>query len=983
MFAFLLASFPARNSDIWKHLAIGRDVAHGQLTLDNPSFVETVAGSNWLYDFLSYGVYSVADGAGLVVGKALLVVGVGLILLRLSWTKLGWWVPVGCTALALLAMGTRLLLQPETISLLLLALTLLLLRRNDAAKRTVPPLPPWPLAILFAVWANVDAGFVVGLGVVALVWLGETLDEAGVRTRNFLHRTVALAGLATVCLLNPAHVHVFTWPAELSWSGSAGAGLGQVMSPFGQAYLTRFGHSPAGLAYFPLLGLGLLSFALTVRRWRWQRSLPWVGLAVLSVVQARAVPVFAVVAGPVLAWNLQDIFVRRSEIRGRWTGGWLLTGRLLTASLGLAVLACAWTGWLRWPPFEPRRWAVETAPALERCARTALRWHQDGRLGPHSRALHLSPDTASAFAWFCPQDRGILSARLVPSDRTPEQWAGRMREAGITHAVVYDTNRDRLFAALEQFLADPGQWPLLYLEGDVAVFGWRDPARAGTVDPYRGWEVDPNQLAFHPAAEKVVDRGPPDPEVRPRRWWEALWKPAPMRSIDADEADLHLLHADVLRGSAPVRHLSAWEAAQTTALIGAAGSWTGPGSLLDAQLRLTLLLPPATEQDRSAAGSPLTARVRAAFQRFNFQRDDVPPAVLYLAIRSARRALAANPDDAQTHLVLGTSYLRMIQATRERAWVRRMPELMQLRCAQASAALNRAVALQPGLAAAHRDLSLLYMELGYLDLAAKHFRAYLDRAREAGPRRGEAGEPFRQRLARAGEELARMDRAVSEQEKVYAKEATGARILDRARLAGRLGLTGKARDELLASDVAAFGVEGMALELELLAMTGRTQDVRQWMVPEQELSLGTRDFRWLRALASAAAGDYATADDDLAALEGVQAGAGSIGPRQAIALTIGKAILDDRPGEWPSFANLGWRVFARAELGSRVRSNAQALSQRADVATLRGLLALEVGAVGEAAVSFRLALAYWDAETRSGLDFSGRVIAQDCLNWLR
>src|SRR5688572_23046039 len=65
-FAFLLASFPARNSDVWKHLAAGRDVARGQLPLDNTAFADTGAGSTWLYDLVCYGVYSVAGGTGLV-----------------------------------------------------------------------------------------------------------------------------------------------------------------------------------------------------------------------------------------------------------------------------------------------------------------------------------------------------------------------------------------------------------------------------------------------------------------------------------------------------------------------------------------------------------------------------------------------------------------------------------------------------------------------------------------------------------------------------------------------------------------------------------------------------------------------------------------------------------------------------------------------------------------------------------------------------
>jgi hypothetical protein len=101
-----------------------------------------------------------------------------------------------------------------------------------------------------------------------------------------------------------------------------------------------------------------------------------------------------------------------------------------------------------------------------------------------------------------------------------------------------------------------------------------------------------------------------------------------------------------------------------------------------------------------------------------------------------------------------------------------------------------------------------------------------------------------------------------------------------------------------------------------------------------------------------------------------------------MALTIAKAILDDRPGEWLSFATLGWRVFGRIEFSGRVRMIVETLDQQADVTTLRGLLALEVGAVDEAEATFRQALASWSDDTRSGVDFNGRVIARDGLSWL-
>src|SRR5439155_23384206 len=104
------------------------------------------------------------------------------------------------------------------------------------------------------------------------------------------------------CLLSPSFLSAFSLPPELGWLGPARL----LTSPFQTAYWTSLGRTPAGFAYYPLLGLGLVSFLANHAHWRWQRFLPWLGLAVLSAFQARAVPFFAVLGGPVLAWNLQE-----------------------------------------------------------------------------------------------------------------------------------------------------------------------------------------------------------------------------------------------------------------------------------------------------------------------------------------------------------------------------------------------------------------------------------------------------------------------------------------------------------------------------------------------------------------------------------------------------------------------------------------------------------------------------------------------------
>jgi hypothetical protein len=1001
VFGLLLASFPARNPELLAHLAAGRALVRGALEGVSPT---------WLYDVVSYGLFQALGGAGLVAVKACLVAGLAFVLLRLSRTppgsplslpegEGGWLIPVACTMLAVLAVGSRALLAPATVSYLLLAVTATVAWRA----RVGSAWPGWKLVGLFALWGNTDRWFVLGLGVVALIQVGQWLDDRVWGSRGLLGRLGAVALLAAAAAVNPAHLTGFSLPAELGWQTAPAETLlladsPAVASPFARGYLSILGNSPAALAYYPLLGLGLVSFLLALPRWRWQVCLPWVALAALSAFQARAVPFFAVVAGPVLAWNLQEFFARRlflgspkAKERARAPGlvvSW--SPRLLVAVLATAFLVAAWPGWLQRPPFEPRRWAIELPVGLEQAAAVVSRGYVDGTWPPGTRTLHLSRDPAHAFAWFCPEDDGVLDHRLAAAvagaDDLSAAAAERLAAARIGRVVVQVADRGLPLAALPRLLADPDRWPLLYLEGGVVVFGHRDPNRIGHPDPFRGREVDLNRLAFRPAES---EKAPPAPLAVQRRWWDAFWTPVPPPTGDRGEAAVLLLKAEVLRAAAPVRHLAAWEAGQAAALAAAAAGWDERGGAADAAVRLTVLRPPLPEP--GAMPAPITRFTFDCQRQFALSRDDAPVGVLYAAVRAARRAVSANPADAGGHLLLGQCYLRLLMGTRERAWALRLPQLAQLRQAQASAALNRALTLHPGLAQAHLELGRLYQQIGYLDLALTHLQAYRNAARPRalpappsaeGEERpgGTAGGVGREAVADA--ELAELAGVVDRQRAEFAPESARARVADRARAAVERGLAGEARAILLESDVSAFGAEGTELELDLLLRTGRADDVRDWTAAESKGSLGTVRYHWLRTQALAALGEYAAADAELAELAGEEGPAGAR-TAQVFAVLTGRALLDEQPAGLglPALVSRAW---ARFEFWSAVQREAAGLAGRADAALLRGLLTLEAGEMERARTALRAALAYSSpGSADGGLVGSVRPVAQDAMGLLQ
>ncbi len=1003
VFALLLAMFPARNSELLFHLASGRALISGRVPAATIALfnAEPRASQFLLYDLLAYGVYSVVGGAGLVLAKALLVAATALIMLRLSRFGSFWWTAAACTTLALLAMSIRLLLQPATVSCFMLALSLLLAQpRNmlDTGSRH-SLFPRWPLMVLFLIWANLDSWFVVGLAVIGLIWFGEIADRWRLEKdwpRLLGRRAAGLVLLAAVCLINPVHFHAFALPPDLAGliqpsETVKSLAVKQVISPFQEIYYDSISRSPAGLAYYPLLALGMISFLLNRRGWHWQRFLPWLGLAAVSAMQVRAAPFFAVVGGPILACNLQDYLTRREQAIRRPRREWPLA-RLSSGLAALVLIGCAWPGWLQLPPYEPRRFAIELPPSFEAVAATVNQWRSEQQLKSSTRWLYLSPEIAAAFAWHCPGEPGVFDARLASEVRTGSNTAelsGQLRAAGITHAVLYDPDSGRLFAALENLLADSSPWSLFHLEGNVLIFGWHDPENRQAGDSSIPGRFEPDAVAF--GAPDEVKKAPASPiEQAPpnRRWWEAFWKRAPRRSIGSEEATLLLFQAEALRRNAPQRLAARWQESLSAALIGAPTAWHLPQALFDARVRLSLLQPQAVESGASSpAGLSVPDRAGLIMQRkFTLQQDDTPPAFLYLAVRSARCAVASNPLDAQAYQALGECYLRLLHSTRERVWGGVLPELVELRRAQASAALNRAIQLNPNLPQAHLSLSSLYRELGYLDLTLKHLKAYSEIVHRSND---QAPEALREQQAAYEKETDRLTKLLDKQLKNYLGGVAKSKLIDRTKAAEGMGLAETARDNLLESDISAFGAEGMVLELKLLIKTGRCRDVCDWMLPEHEAIIGFDAYHWLRAQAQAACGNYLESEleCDRLASSAVYESSGSqaVDSKQVIAMLIGQTILDDSSIA-PSIPFLADRAFRRTTFFDQLGSLVSGMRKKADWTVIRGLLALEEGDVFEARFAFRTALAIWkdEAAARSGagLDFRARPMAQAYLKLL-
>jgi hypothetical protein len=1043
LFACFVASFAVRNSDFWMHLASGRLLAAGQYHFGQDPFAYTTSGiywanHAWLFDLTLYGIYETLGGPVLVALKALLVMALAWVLLRIRRPGGSLALPAACTVLALLVMSRRLLLQPTILSYLFLGLTLALLWQPYAGPgrplggntNTFFPLrssvldprsSTFRLALLlglFVLWVNVDGWFWLGPTLVALFWLGERWGGPARHTPGWL-----VPAAFAVCLLNPHHVHAFTPPAELSpavWF----SGLPQdprfrllFLSPFQlRDYLQpTVGLSAAGLAYFALTALGLVSFALGrsgLRDWR----LPvWAVFAVLAAFQARDIPFFAVVAGPIAALNLQDWWIRRADQLPHHSPRrssilvWAQAGLLLVQ---LALVVLVWPGWLQAIPHDAHRvaWAVEPDPALQRNALALHRWRQDGLLAPGERLFATHPDVAHYWAWFCPGEKGFLDARLplftsvarpfeevcrgvglLPGEgrTTGTGWQGVLRDHRVGAVVLYG-DEQHLAASQRRLDQDPANWALLRVDGRVLSFAWREGAGEGT------WRLrfDAARVAY--GTGEASEELPPAPERGPARppqraaWWAGFVEPAPTRAWEADAAAVYLRRFNNQEGlqqqQSRARYLGGYAA-------GLAGL-------------------PALASEPWASSTELLVRM-IDFRPFLAGMEERPPELPLLTVRAARRAVAANPDAAATWLHLGEAYIALHNLTGERrreAW----GPLETLRHIQATTALEHAVILEPDLEPAHRALTSLYGERMFLDAAVDHARETL-RLTRRGAQRGEGPDEFAARLGQEEERLRKLEELVRDRRNDFAirSRPLSGNPLARAQLALDMGLARVAlEDVLLRSPVQLFGGDGARLELELLLMFGRAYQVRD-MLDDEELrqskhKLGASvppapplpgylpayqlpAYEWLRFCQSAALGDYGPA---AAVLEEMLLGLKEDQVLQLQQLHEGQALglvseLGLAATPEPLFLRLlvhGTRERVSASLTDpALRSPGEDSSapgpvgtsapaflarERADLSTLGGLLAVEQGNPVAAEALFRAA---FEAGGRSS--FASRPLA--------
>lgn len=318
------------DADLWWHILSGRSILADRALPTVDSWSYTFAGApwtnhEWLADVVLAVCWDWGGTLGLLTLRALLVLVFTVSLGIAVWRR--WPHPLALVFLVgvTLPMNAALInLRPQAFSYVFVALSLALLECVRSGRR-------WPfvaLPFLFALWANLHAGFVFGAGLVALGLVLIPRGWDGTPALSPTHQRHALLALAAtfgaVCLTP----HGF----EL---------LRYIVTEMGapHPYLPEWNPPEGAMVPLVFLGVAVPAGLAAVARER-LRPTEWIGLAVAFVITLRSQKfiILVLMLGALsIASSLGALWRRHS---GRW-GAWAAFSRHWASALLFAAAIVA------------------------------------------------------------------------------------------------------------------------------------------------------------------------------------------------------------------------------------------------------------------------------------------------------------------------------------------------------------------------------------------------------------------------------------------------------------------------------------------------------------------------------------------------------------------------------------------------------------------------------------------------------------------
>lgn len=340
---FAMSAREIVDPDFWWHLAAGRYIVETRSIPRHDVFSYTATDHKWithewLTQVLMWGFYQLGGLTALVLAtSAVVTITYALVYVQCDARP---HLAVFAVLWGALASAVTWGARPQLLNALLAAWFMFLLYRYRRGARW----SLWALPLTTVLWVNLHSGFFLGLAVVALFIAGEGLANlVGQRTpetlswiqiRNLLF---ALGACVVASLINPNTYKMLWYPFETLGSSAM------------QRYIQEWAPPDfRRIEYWPAIALlfgGAVAIAFSRRRRDLTEILFFFGLGFASLLSARHIPLFAVVATPILtrygaqvqigrlAWDLTRLPSPRRPSRRMVAVNWVIV--LLFAALGI------------------------------------------------------------------------------------------------------------------------------------------------------------------------------------------------------------------------------------------------------------------------------------------------------------------------------------------------------------------------------------------------------------------------------------------------------------------------------------------------------------------------------------------------------------------------------------------------------------------------------------------------------------------------
>ncbi|MFQ6015918.1 MAG: hypothetical protein ACE5NP_10815 [Anaerolineae bacterium] len=348
---FAMACREITDPDYWWHLRTGQYILETRSVPYQDPFSLTMQGQpwithEWLSEVLMYGLYNTFGSPGPILAFAAIITAAFFMVYRQCPGRPH--LAVFTTLLAALASAVTWGPRPQMITMFLASLLLYLLHLHREGRRNLL----WLIPLLIILWANAHSGYILGLALLLAVISGQGLGkivnrlsqgkEAQEGVMQIGYFAAITASSIVAATINPNGIKLLSYPFATLTS--------QAMQTYIQEWHSPDFHNPQFIPFALLLLATLGALALSRSSIDATDLILLLAFSLASLISARHIPIFALVAPPILtaallqvgrSWGLARPGTR--EEQGRFPPRWVLAAinwfLLALILVGVAVKA--------------------------------------------------------------------------------------------------------------------------------------------------------------------------------------------------------------------------------------------------------------------------------------------------------------------------------------------------------------------------------------------------------------------------------------------------------------------------------------------------------------------------------------------------------------------------------------------------------------------------------------------------------------------